>query len=250
MKAKRMAISRHLLAAIVSLIGLLCLQHAATARQEEVLEFKLESGIYRSCTAIIGSDRALFQWGATCFLLIPPDYDVLFLVNHDNKSFLKQSIAEFMLTKWERKKFGKVTALKKAGTKNILGYSCRQYECLVDGRPLWFATTDSIKVNPRVLNAACRLLEVPQDCGVPMHAKRLVTYHDKAALSNGRQIFRTRNSVTPWLFVNSIKKRMIDDSKLRLAKDYRVAKSDFDLMFSKDGRARQSDLEDFFMSGH
>lgn len=235
---------------ITTLIGIVCLHQSAMAATEEVLEVKLESGIYRGCTAIIGGERALFQWGATCFLLMPPDYSVLYLVNHENKTFLKQPIAKFMDEKWERKGLGDATALKRTGTRDILGYPCQLYECLIGGKKFWLATTSAIKVDTRVLNAACLLLEVPQNCGVPLHAKRQLIHQFKKRLPDGRIVISKGTSVAPWLFVNSVKKRRIDSSKLRLAKDYRVAKTEFDLMFSKDGNAKQSDLEDFFMSGH
>lgn len=220
----------------------------------DITEFSFRSHIYGPCRAHLSKDRARFEWGMIIFLLTPPDYNQLYIVNPSNKCYKKQPMIEFLKERWgEWKHNPKIEKVKKIAEFTGHDLQCKRYSCITDGIECEFSTTEALGVKPQLADACCRFVGLPPGYGIPISATKL--YSPKQILQAGHHAVPSRlkpvrgKMVNPWLVVRSITKSRLKEKDLKLSPDYKLTNEDFALWFSKDGSLNANDLEEFYTTG-
>lgn len=188
------------------------------------------------------------------FLLAPPDYTQLYIVNPGNKCYRKQPMMEFLAQRWPNWKHNpKIKNVKKIAEFTGHELQCNRYSCTTDGIECEFSTTQALGVNPELASACCRFVGLPPGYGIPISATKL--YSPQQVLQSGHHAVPSKlkpvrgKMVNPWLVVRSVAKSPLHEKDLKLSSVYKLAQEDFSLWFSKDGSLKANDLEEFYTVG-
>jgi hypothetical protein len=186
-------------------------------------EFLSENSTVGKYKASIAYEQARFDNGCFVFLVRKSDYQQLYVLNPENKAYIKRSTevkAEPHATHLPFKK------LKFINTEVIAGIKCSHYLCSCDS-PLVHAeywATQEIKVNPEIAIGCCRFSNAPTGYGLPI---KLI---EKLEIPGQPPRYNTRIKVL------KAQKLTREPQFFQIPSDYKLVKDQLTLVSSDNGK--------------
>ncbi|CAN5156245.1 hypothetical protein BH11CYA1_BH11CYA1_07450 [soil metagenome] len=183
---------------------------------------------------IMTSDRVVGDTGVVKYIIGPPNYDQVILLNDESQNYFKTTIAAMMLDHCNRKvgesRFGKVIKL---GDKTILGKSCVELKCQEFGESSY--ETVALAKDIAIVKPLARTVSLI--CGAPV--SEYLPLSD-TLVKDGYPSQR--------LTVTSIRKVKVTPNMMTLNPKYHQVKNKGELIYASNGDLKDSDLDQFLQS--
>jgi len=228
---------------------------AATSEKIPVWEFMGYQKRVKKCKGTIAYDRAFFDNGIHRYLMRPPDFEKLAIIDDENHLYLDTTVSDFVDTHMAGCK-PEFPPLHLVGRGVLHELNCKHYQATVKGVDIdaWF--TDELRIDPKLLARICRLLELPSGYGLPVSCKLsckqsclYTLYRWTDTWRRGHLVETTLDSNQPHVVFQllKVKQESLPVATFDLPKDYKVEHDEARFFFS-DLAGDTSSMDSLFSS--
>lgn len=200
----------------------------------EAYEIVVSTDCFPRFRLIMTSDRVVGDTGVVKYIIGPPNYDQVILLNDESQNYFKTSIAALMLDHCSRairdNRYGKVTKL---GERNFLGRNCLELKCQDLGESSYEKVTlaKDIVLAKALVKTICLICNAPVSDFLPLN---------DLVVKDGYPVQR--------LNVSSINKVKVTPNMMVLNPKYHQVRNKGELIYASNGALKDSDLDQFLQS--
>lgn len=203
-------------------------------RSGEAYEIMVKTDCFPRFKLTMTNDRVVGDTGIVKYIIAPPNYEQIVLLNEESRNYYKTSIGELMLDHCNRRigenHYGKVTKL---GETKVLGKDCIELKCQEVDESSYekVALSKDIALTKPLVKTICLM------CGAPVS--------EFLPLSD---VWVKEGYPTPRLTVSSIKKVKVTPAMMALNPKYHQVKNKGELIYASNGDLKDSDLDQFLQT--
>lgn len=203
-------------------------------RPGEAYEIMVKTDCFPRFKLTMTNDRVVGDTGIVKYIIAPPNYEQIVLLNEESQNYYKTSIGELMLDHCSRRigenHYGKVTKL---GETKVLGKDCIEVKCQEVDESSYekVALSKDIALTKPLVKTICLM------CGAPVS--------EFLPLSD---ICVKEGYPMPRLTVSSIRRVKIAPGMMALNPKYHQVKNKGELIYASHGDLKDSDLDQFLQS--
>lgn len=200
----------------------------------EAYEVMVKTDCFPRFKLTMTNDRVVGDTGIVKYIIAPPNYEQVVLLNEESQNYYKTSIGELMLDHCNRRigenHYGKVTKL---GETKVLGKDCIELKCQEVDESSYekVALSKDIALTKPLVKTICLM------CGAPVS--------EFLPLSD---IWVKEGYPSPRLTVSSIKRVKVTPAMMALNPKYHQVKNKGELIYASHGDLKDSDLDQFLQS--